>query len=305
VNDAPIDGVSGIRFLKKLHKQGFITIQDIEELRAKNLRKSSKEIERAINGQLKCISRLLLGKMLSRLETMDKEIAEIYDLMVEHSKEYKLYIDIIDSIPGIDVLSAIYIIAEIGINLSSFRSANHFTAWAGLAPKVSESAGKKKSSKTKKGNVYVKSILVECAWGAVRTRNTRLSNWFWRNKKRLGEKTAITAVARKLLVYIYAMVKSGEMYNDSLDVADTENHKAQKLESARKTLVHQSYNLNAKQCANETQSELINSPLSAQANSTENQELPNIAANPAPPKKRGRPRKNKNSDADLTVGSTA
>jgi len=296
-----IDGVSGLRFLKKLQTQGFVTVQDVNQLRAHNLCAKSEDIERAINGNLKLISRLLLGKMLSRLETLDKEIAEIYDLMVEHSKNHASAISIIDSIPGLAELSAIYMIAEIGTDLSSFKSANHLTAWAGLAPKIKESAGKQKSSKTKKANVYVKSILVECAWGAVRTRNTRLSNWYWRNKNRLGEKTAITAVARKLLVYIYAMLNSGELYNDSLDVADTEIYKAQKLPSARKTVEHHTNNSNAKkQCANKTKSDLVNALPAAQAY----QNSPNIAASEATPRKRGRPRKKKDTD-DLAANLTA
>jgi hypothetical protein len=189
---------------------------------------------------MKLTSRLLLGKMLSKLESCDKEIAEMYDMMVETSAYIRPQIEIIDSIPSLGELSAIYIIAEIGTDLSSFPTANHFTAWAGLAPKDNKSADKLKSSKTQKANIYIRSVLTECAWAATRTRNTRLSNWYWTNVKRLGEKKAITAVARKLLVYIYSMLKSGELYDDSLDVADNQKRKAQKLESAHKTVAHQS-----------------------------------------------------------------
>ena len=233
-----ITGVSGVRLLERLRDKGSVTVAEVALCIDKHVKKTADEIEMAINGQMKLTSRMLLGKMLTKLKTSEREIAEIYEMMVEVSKAQTSQIRIIDSIPGIAELSAMYIIAEIGTDMSPFPTSNHIAAWAGLAPKDNESAGKKKASKTKKANIYIKSILVECAWAAVRTRNTRLSNWYWSNVGRLGEKKAITAVARKLLVYIYAMLKSGEMYDGSLDVADTQNRKAQKLESAQKIVAH-------------------------------------------------------------------
>ena len=130
--------------------------------------------------------------------------------------------------------SAIYIVAEIGNDLSSFRTANHLAAWAGLAPKDNQSADKVRPSKTKKANQYVKSLLVQCAWAATRTRGTRLSLWYWQNTKRLGDKKAIIGMARKILCYIYAMLKSGTTYDKSLDVAYAENMRAKKLDAAQK-----------------------------------------------------------------------
>jgi hypothetical protein len=76
--------------------------------------------------------------------------------------------------------------------------------------------------------------MIQCAWAATKTRNTRLSLWYWRNMPRLGDKKAITAVARKLLCYIYAMLKSGTMYDKSLDVAYSDKIGAIKLDAAHK-----------------------------------------------------------------------
>lgn len=237
-----IAGVSSMKILKKLCKNGSVTLDDVKEALHHRVKKSPEEIECAINGHMKLTSRALLSRMIKRLESSDKEIAEIYQMMIELSEDYKTEIKIIESIPGMGTLSAIYVIAEISTDMSSFKTANHMTAWAGLAPKDNESAGKHKPKKTRKANIYIKSILVECAWAATKTRNTRLSNWYWRNVKRLGEKKAITAVARKLLCYIYAMLKSGEVYNISLDAADNDRMKAQKLESVCKKVdnVHNS-----------------------------------------------------------------
>ena len=236
-----ITGVSGLRLLDKLSKKGHVTLEDVKDSLAPRVKKTPEEIERAINGRIKHTSRILLSRMLARLKACDSEISEIYNMMREVAAEHTPQVKIIDSIPGLGELSALYIIAEISTDMSSFKTANHLASWAGLSPKVKESAGKIKSSTTKKANIYIKSILIECAWAAVKKRNTRISNWYWHNSKRLGHKKAITAVARKLLVYIYTLLKNGELYDDSLDVADTIKREALKLDSAHKIIEHRSY----------------------------------------------------------------
>jgi hypothetical protein len=183
---------------------------------------------------MKLTSRLLLKLQLKKLEGCDGEIDEVYDFMLHLSEEHAWAISIIASIPGMSILSAIYIIAEIGTDMSSFKTANHLAAWAGLAPKDNRSADKARPSRTKKANQYVKSLLIQCAWAATKTRGTRLSLWYWRNVKRLGDKKAITAVARKLICYIYAMLESGTLYDKSLDVAYADNIGAMKLDAAQK-----------------------------------------------------------------------
>ena len=282
-----ITGASGLRLLKKLCDKGSVTLTEVEMLLHKRVKKPPEEIERAINGQMKLTSRLLLRRMLSRLTTCDKEIAEIYNMMAEHSQEYRAVIDQLRSIPGLGEQSVMYILAEISTEMTSFKTAGHIAAWAGLAPKDNKSAGKLRFSKTQKANIYVKSVLIECAWAAVRTRNTRLSNWYWSNVKRIGNKKAIIAVARKLLVYIYAMLKSGESYDDSLDVADTENRKAEKLEAARKTVEHRS--ITKLQIPRKDKDE--GSPAAAVAPIPKPEIEIKTPARPALPKKRGQPRK--------------
>jgi len=287
-----ITGASGMRLLRKLHEKGSVTLLDVQAALHKRVKKTPEEIERAINGQMKLTSRLLLGKMLSKLESCDKETAEIYQMIVDNTGEYRPQIKQLDGIPGLGELSVTYVIAEISTDVSSFKTAGHITAWAGLAPKDNRSAGKLRSSKTQKANIYVKSILIECAWAAVKARNTRLSNWYWSNVSRLGRKKAITAVARKLLVYIYAMLKSGELYDDSLDVADTEKRKAEKLDSARKIVEHRSKITNTQKHCEKTKQDAA-----TLATMSTSQPSPNTVHSSGsdeqliPPKKRGRPHK--------------
>jgi transposase len=229
-----ITGASGMRILKKLADKGELCVSDVRAALDKRCKNTPEEIEYAINGVMKQTSRLLLKLQLKKIESCDREIDEVYELMLNLSKGYTSEIKIIESIPGMSTLSAIYMIAEIGTELSSFKTANHLTAWAGLAPKDNKSADKARPSKTKKANQYVKSLLIQCAWAATRTRDTRLSLWYWRSLPRLGDKKAITAVARKLLCYIYAMLKSGTLYDKSLDVAYANNIGAKKLDAAQK-----------------------------------------------------------------------
>jgi transposase len=229
-----ITGVSGMRILAKLADKGNLSVFDIQAVLDKRCKHTPEEIECAINGTIKQTSRTLLKLQLKRLKSCDKEIDEVYGFMLKLSEEHAGAIRIIESIPGMSTLSAIYIIAEIGTDLSSFKTANHLAAWAGLAPKENKSADKVRPSKTKKANQYIRSLLIQCAWAATKTRNTRLSIWYWRNLPRLGDKKAITAVARKLLCYIYAMLKSGTLYENNLDVAYSDINRAKKLDAAHK-----------------------------------------------------------------------
>jgi len=231
-----ITGASGTRILQKLAEHGNVSVPDIKAELDKRCKATPDEIECAINGTMKLTSRLLLKMQLSKLERCDVEISEVYESMRCLVEEHTRAVRIIESIPGMSEQSAIYIIAEIGTDLSSFKTAGHLAAWAGLAPKDNKSAYKVKPSKTQKASQYVKSLLIQCAWAATRTRSTRLSLWYWRNMSRLGNKKAITAVARKILCYIYSMLKSGTLYDKSLDVAYAENIEAKKLDAAHKII---------------------------------------------------------------------
>ena len=293
-----ITGASGLRLLKKLRDNGSVSLTEVTMALHHRVKKTAEEIESAINGEMKLTSRLLLGKMLSKLERCDAEITEIYGMMVELSSAYRPNINLLKSIPGLDELSAIYILAEISTDLTSFRTSGHFSAWAGMAPKDNISAGKIKSNRTKKANAYVKSIITECAWAAVRVRNTRVSNWYWANVKRLGKKKAIIGVGRKLLVYIYVMLKSGEFYNGSLDAADTEKRKAEKLESARKIVEHRKNRTDTQRHYGDMEQQEASAAPAPKLSMNGMVERPADTTQAlVTPKKRGRPRKTASTDA--------
>lgn len=231
-----ITGASGRKILARLARDGSLGVSDIRGEIQSTCRHTPEEIECAINGIMKPSSQLLLKLHLKKLEAGDRELDEVYGHMLALAKDYGPAIRIIESIPGMSTLSAVYIVAEIGTDLSAFPTGGHLAAWAGLAPKANESADKARAKKTKKANRYVKTLLIQCAWAAIRTRDTRLSLWYWGNQTKLGEKKAITAVARKLLCYIYAMLRDGTLYDKSLDEAYVKKNRAKKLDAAHKII---------------------------------------------------------------------
>ena len=168
----------------------------------------------AVNGNLSEHQRSFLRMMLSHLDQIishRKMIeAEIEAEIAAHSEALSL----LCSIPGIDVTAASAIIAEISTDISKFPTAEHICSWAGLSPGNNESAGKRKSAHVTKGNPYLKSMLCEVAWVISSRRNTYLSHWYWRLKQRKGAKRATVALARKLLVVIYIMLKNKTPYNE-------------------------------------------------------------------------------------------
>ena len=135
---------------------------------------------------------------------------------------YEDYITLLCTIPGVDRNSAITILSEIGTDMSQFKSHYRLTSWAGLVPGCNESAGKKKSVKISRAGVYLKPCLVEVAHCAVKDKeNPYYAKKFEKISKRRGKKRALIAIARKILVAIYHMFSTGEVWNPT-DLANAE-----------------------------------------------------------------------------------
>jgi transposase len=118
------------------------------------------------------------------------------------------------SLPGISDVAAQVILAEIGTDMSSFPTAGHLLSWAGLTPRLDESAGKRRSTRLKKGAPWLKPALVQCAFAAARAKNTYLQAQFLRLKARRGPKKAAIAVAASILTAVYHMLRDGTFFRD-------------------------------------------------------------------------------------------
>jgi len=131
--------------------------------------------------------------------------------MIPFQKESNL----IQSIPGISKVSASAILAEIGTDMSQFPDEAHISSWAGVCPGNNESAGKKKSGKTQKGNSFLKGTLAEAAWAASKVKRSTYNAFYQNIVRRRGKKRALVALAHRMLMDIYRVLKTGTPYQDT------------------------------------------------------------------------------------------
>lgn len=207
-------GASGRNIIKYLIENGSIDREALDKCLKTKTRNRIDEILIALNGCLSEHQRSFLQMIFGHLLELEEHLSVIEAAISQEILKHEGAMNLICSIPGINVTSAAAIIAEIGTDMSAFPSVEHICSWAGLSPGNNESAGKRKSAHINKGNPYLKSMLCECAWVMSGKRDLYLSGWYWRIKQRKGAKRATIALSRKLLSIIYAMLNSGELFNE-------------------------------------------------------------------------------------------
>jgi transposase len=209
-----IFGSSGLAIMHQLVQVGSISSLSLDLCLKGRARRKAPEILSNLNGTLSVPQRKLLLMQLAHLRDLQDNLQEIEEEIRRGFSQFKGPIALLDSIPGIDLRAAYAILAEIGRDMSAFPTAQHICSWAGLAPGNHQSAGKKKKQRVNQGNNYLKTILCEVAWVIASHRKLYLSGWYWRLKQRIGSKRAIVALARKLLVIIYTMLKTNSPYDE-------------------------------------------------------------------------------------------
>lgn len=130
------------------------------------------------------------------------------------TQPYEELVTLLDTIPGVARTTAELLLAEVGPDLRRFPSADHLAAWAGLAPGNNESAGKRRSGKTRKGSQWLRTGLVQAAQTVARQKNTYLAAHYRRVAARRGKKRALVAVAHSLLVSAYHLIIRKEPYKE-------------------------------------------------------------------------------------------
>ena len=178
------------------------------------LKAKHEQLAEALRGVVGEHQRFLLSSALRQLDFLEAEITQLDEEVARRLRPFQEAISRLDGIPGVGLRSAEEIVAEIGLDMEVFPTAKHLASWAKICPGLNQSAGKRMSGATGRGNKWLRSTLVEVAWAAGRTKNTYLSAQYRRLAVRRGKKRAAVAVAHSVLVIIYQLLRTGESYRD-------------------------------------------------------------------------------------------
>jgi len=187
---------------------------EVAELLYGKTRQKLDEIMLAIDGIVTPMQRRMLANVVDHIDDMTRRIDNMDTLIEEYTKQYERAINLLEEIPGIARRSAEVILAEIGIDMSRFPTHSHLCSWAGVCPGNRQSAGKRGSGKSNKGNRTLKTTLVQCARSACRGKDSYFSAQYHRIAAHRGDKRAVLAVAHSMLIAIYHMLSDGTVYKD-------------------------------------------------------------------------------------------
>jgi transposase len=207
-------GLTGRNLIGLLCEEKDLSFEDIQNACKGSLKKKSNELYDSLQGFFNGHHRFQLIGMMDTIIMFEQRVAEIDDRLVLVTKEYQDLLDRLDEIPGIDTRSAQSIISEIGVTLDEFRNMAALSSWAGLCPGNNESAGKRKGGRNSVRNHPLKTILVQVAWAAIKTKGSYYKAKYYKLKARRGAKKAIVAIAHRISKAIYDIIKNGGTYRD-------------------------------------------------------------------------------------------
>jgi transposase len=208
-----ISGKSGMAILKAL-ATGQTDPSTLASLAKGRLVGKFEVLCRSLKGSVGAHQMRMIQLCVRHIEELSALIEEMDEDVKEKMEHAQPQIDLMDEIPGIGRRSAERIIAEIGVDMEQFQSASHLCSWAGLVPGLHESAGKRKPVHLRKGNVFLKTTLVECAVAALRNKNSFLYARYRKIAPRRGHKRAVVALAHTMLIAIFHILKNGERFKD-------------------------------------------------------------------------------------------
>jgi transposase len=191
--------------------------QDVSVLAALargRLRAKRQELAEALQGHFLPHHSFLLTEHLGHMDYLDEAIERVSATIAAHLAEEQAAIALLDTIPGVSQRTAEILIAEIGTDMSRFPSAKHLASWAGMCPGQYESAGKRRSGKTRKGSRWLRQVLVEAAQVAAKTKETYVAAQYRRLAARRGKKRALIALGHSLLVMVYHILIRKQPYQD-------------------------------------------------------------------------------------------
>jgi transposase len=190
------------------------TANEVLQLASRRLKATREELFDALQGELTANHRFVLDEIMCHIEELEARIARFDARLLDELKNEHNQLALLQTLPGVDLIGAAMLLVEIGTDMSAFGSADRLSSWVGICPGNNESAGKRKSGRVRKGNLYVRRLLCEFAHAASRTKSVFHAK-FQALLVRRGYKRSIVAIAHKLLRTIYFMLSRGEYYRDS------------------------------------------------------------------------------------------
>ena len=178
------------------------------------LRAKHDDLASALVGRFDAHHAFMLQGLLDHLDYLAATIARLDEAIASRTEHHRQALDRLATIPGVGQRAAEVIVAEIGFDMAQFPSAAHLASWAGMCPGNNESAGKRFTGKTRKGDAWLRGVLAECAWAAARTKDTYLSAQFWRLARRIGRQKAAIAVGHGILVIAYYVLRDEADYRE-------------------------------------------------------------------------------------------
>jgi transposase len=206
-------GVSGRAMLEALIA-GTRDPEVLAELARGKLRNKIPQLQQALAGRFSGHHALLVSHILAHLDFLEEQIASLTGEIEERLAPFAQKAERLDEIPGVGSVTAQAIIAELGLDMSRFASHRHAASWVKICPGNHESAGKRRSGRTGKGNQHLRAALIEAAQAAARTKNTYLRAQYEQIKRRHGHNKAIVAVAHSILVAAYYILRDDVDYHD-------------------------------------------------------------------------------------------
>jgi transposase len=208
-----IVGVSGRAILNALIA-GETDPERLVDLTRGRLKASRADLLDALHGRVTDHHRFMIQLHVTQIDTLESAITTVEARIGDALGPFRAAVSVLTTMPGLSETTARVLIAEIGTDMSRFPSVGHLISWAGLCPRLDESAGKRRSTRTRRTTPWLKPTLVNAAWAATRKKDSYLRAQFLRIKSRRGAKKAILAVASSMLTAAYFMLRDGVEYHD-------------------------------------------------------------------------------------------
>lgn len=242
-------GVSGTEMLEAI-VAGETDPEKLANSARGRMRKKIPDLIEALRGVVSDMQRWLLGEQLEHISQLDQAIGRLDEKVEELMRPFQPLIDKLCQIPGVGRRIAEVILAEIGADMTQFPSSKHLASWAGICPGHHESAGKRKSGRTRNGNVWLKTALTEAAWAASHTKDTYLAAQYRNIARHRGKKRAVVAVGHSILTASYHLLSPQDVQYEDLGPEHFQTtSKHQLAQSLLRRLGNLGYNVTIKPAA--------------------------------------------------------